>query len=339
MSCKNKRGAGPPRPREALVESKGIFDESLIKAETMLDPEMRGLAAAFAAFRLSGSTLEQARRDACAHEPPPLDFIDGVRTEIVDAYVTRPGGGDLRVLTVKPADLEPRGCVLHLHGGGYVLGRPELALPFLQRLAVRTGCLVASPDYRLAPEHRFPAAFDDCLLSLDWLNGRIAPARIGVMGDSAGGGLAAALAIAVRDRGAPALAFQVLLHAMLDDRTVVEVKANPATGAYVWTRDSNRFGWESMLASVPGAPDTPVLAAPARQEDLSRLPPALVLVGALDLYLDEDIRYAERLNQAGVPVDFRVYAGTPHNFLAAAGSRVAEAAEREIVEHVLRNLG
>jgi acetyl esterase/lipase len=304
-----------------------------------LDPEMRGLAASFAAFRLSASTLEHARRDARAHEPRPLDVIDGVCTEIADAHVTRPRGGDLRVMTVKSVDREPRGCVLHLHGGGYVLGRPELALPFLQRLAARTGCIVASPDYRLAPEHPFPAAFDDCRLTLDWLRERIAPARIGVMGDSAGGGLAAALAIATRDQGAPTLAFQVLLHPMLDDRTVLEAEANPATGAYVWTRDSNRFGWESMLASAPGAPDTPVLAAPARQEDVSRLPPALVLVGALDLYLDEDIRYAERLNRAGVPVDLRVYAGTPHNFLAVPASRVAEAAEREVVEHVLRNLG
>lgn len=126
---------------------------------------------------------------------------------------------------------------------------------------------------------------------------------------------------------------------MLDDHTVVETEPNPVTGAYVWTRQSNRFGWESMLPSVPGAPDTPVLAAPARVDDLSRLPPALVLVGALDLYLDEDIRYAERLNRADVPTELRIYAGTPHNFLAVAGSRVAQAAERDIVEHVARHLG
>ena len=299
---------------------------------------MRGLAASFGAFSLNGSTLEQIRRDARAHEPPQLDFIDGLRTEVFDAHVKHPGGGDLRILTVRLVGRESRGGVLYLHGGGYVLGRPELALPFLQRLAVRTGCFVASPDYRLAPEHPFPAAFDDCLVALDWLHERVASARIGVMGDSAGGGLAAAVAIAVRDRKAPALALQVLLHPMLDDRTVIETEANPVTGAYVWTRESNRFAWKSILASVPGAPDTPVLAAPGRQEDLMRLPPALVLVGALDLYLDEDIRYAERLNRAGVPTGLRIYAGTPHNFLAAAESRIAQAAEREIVEHVVQNL-
>ncbi len=307
--------------------------------DIMLDPEMRGLAASFAAFSLDSSTLEQARRDAHAHEPPPLDLVDGVRTEIIDAHVMRSGAGGVRVLTVRPVDRELRGGVLHLHGGGYVLGRPELALPFLQRLAVRTGCLVASPDYRLAPERPFPAALDDCLLALDWLHERLGSARIGVVGDSAGGGLAAALTIAARDGRAAPLALQVLLHPMLDDCTVVQAEPNPVTGAYVWTRQSNRFGWQSMLPSVPGAPDTPVLAAPARQEDLSWLPSALVLVGALDLYLDEDIRYAERLNRAAVATELRVYAGTPHNFLAVSGSRVAQAAEREIVEHVVRHLG
>ncbi|WP_198026156.1 alpha/beta hydrolase [Mesorhizobium sp. LNHC209A00] len=305
----------------------------------MLDPEMCDLAASFASFSLNDVTVEQARRDARNHEPPPLDSIDGVRTEVFNAHVMRPEGGDVRILTVRPVGHEPRGGVLHVHGGGYVLGRPELALSFLQRLAVQTGCLVASPDYRLAPEYPFPAAFVDCLLALDWLRKRLAPGKIGVVGDSAGGGLAAALAIAVRNQRGLRLAFQVLLHPMLDDRTVDEAEANPVTGAYVWTRQSNRFGWESVLTCVPGGPDTPVMAAPAREEDLSRLPPALVLVGALDLYLDESIRYAERLNRAGVATDLRIYAGTPHNFLAVDRSRVAQAAEREIVAHIVQNLG
>jgi triacylglycerol lipase len=170
------------------------------------------------------------------------------------------------------------------------------------------------------------------------------------VGDSAGGGLAAALAIAVRDTAAPGtgrheptaptLAFQILIHPMLDDRTATqpEHERNPTTGAYVWTRESNRFGWESMLESHrPGEPGTPVLAAPARQKDLSGLPSSLVLVGGLDLYLDEDVDYALRLNRAGVPTELRVYSGTPHNFLAVAGSRIAQAAEREIVAHILRS--
>jgi acetyl esterase/lipase len=250
----------------------------------------------------------------------------------------RPGGDYLRILTVQAVGRETQGSVLHLHGGGYVLGRPEIALPTLQRIAVLTGCLVASPDYRLAPEHPFPAAFDDALLALDWLDKRTGPSQTGVLGDSAGGGLAAAIALAARDRGEPAVAFQILVHPMLDDRTVLDARRNPVTGAYVWTRESNRFGWESLLGFVPGGSGTPVLAAPSRQDDLSNLPPTLMLVGALDLYLEENIRYAERLNRAGVPADLHVYAGTPHNFLAVAGSRVAEAAERDIIEHVIRNL-
>jgi triacylglycerol lipase len=193
---------------------------------------------------------------------------------------------------------------------------------------------------------------------LEWLQGRIASGKVGVLGDSAGGGLAAALAIAAHDVNgalptaprirtasrtqpgeptAPDIAFQILIHPMLDDRTVTqpEQEQNPAIGAYVWTRESNRFGWESMLGShLPGGSDTPVLAAPARQSNLSGLPSSLILVGGLDLYLDEDVNYAMKLNRAGVPTELRVYSGTPHNFLAVAVSRVAQAAEREIVEHI-----
>jgi acetyl esterase/lipase len=317
-----------------------------MNVHTILDPEMRTLVAAFEAFRLDGSTLERVRQEAAAHEPPPLVSVDGTATSVVSEHVTRKdgSGSKLRVLTVQPIGRQVRGGVLHLHGGGYVLGRPELALPFLQRLAVRTGCLVASPDYRLAPEHPFPAAFDDGQLALEWLRNRVvASGKVGVVGDSAGGGLAAALAIATRDVIAPTsqanLAFQILIHPMLDDRTAIQRddQRNPVTGSYVWTRESNRFGWESLLQSRnPGAPDTPMLAAPARQGDLSRLPPSLILVGGLDLYLDEDVHYAMRLNRAGILTEVRVYAGTPHNFLAAAGSRVAQAAEREVVDYINR---
>lgn len=308
-------------------------------ARQTLAPEMRALAAAFETFHLDRSSLERVRSHARAHEPAALPLVDGRATEVAETIVERPDGGALRMLVVRAADRVPRGGVLHLHGGGYVLGRPEMALPFLQRLAIRTGCLVASPDYRLAPEHPFPAAFDDGWIALRWLREHVGSGPVGVVGDSAGGGLAAALAIAVRDRHAPALAFQVLVHPMLDDRTVVETAPNPVTGAYVWTRASNRFGWESLLGTPPGGPDTPPLAAPARVEHLAGLPPALVLVGALDLYLDEDVRYAERLNRAGVPIELRVYAGTPHNFLTVEESRVAQAAEREIVEHIARTCG
>ena len=327
-----------------------------MNVHTILDPEMRALVTAFEAFRLDRSSLERVRREAQEHEPPALGVVDGIPTAVANVYLSRAqdDGSKLRILTVEPLGAgggeggrsEVRGGILHLHGGGYVLGRPELALPFLQRLAVRTGCLVASPEYRLAPEHPFPAALEDSQLALEWLAGKAKSRKVGVVGDSAGGGLAAAVTIAARDKAkvAPAtrgLAFQILLHPMLDDRTVTQPGPvrNPTTGAYVWTRESNRFGWESMLGESrrPGEPDTPVLAAPAREEDLSRLPPSLVLVGGLDLYLDENVDYAMRLNRAGVPTELRVYSGTPHNFLAVAGSRIAQAAEREMVEHILRS--
>ncbi|WP_230982913.1 alpha/beta hydrolase fold domain-containing protein [Inquilinus limosus] len=149
---------------------------------------MRGLVAAFATLRLDSSTLEQARRDARAHEPPPLELVDGIGTNTANVRVARPGDRDLQILAVCVEGPAPRDSILHLHGGGSVLGRLELALPFLQRLAVRTGCLVASPDYRLAPEHPFPAAFEDGMLALSWLQRQQASAPVGVVGDSFGGG-------------------------------------------------------------------------------------------------------------------------------------------------------
>jgi acetyl esterase/lipase len=158
------------------------------------------------------------------------------------------------------------------------------------------------------------------LLALDWLHERVAPARIGVASYSAGGGLAAELAVVARDWVRPPSRFRSCYIRCSTIAPLSKPRSIP------------------LRAPVCGRARAIALAAPARREDLSRVPAALVLV-AFDLYLDEEIRYAERLNRAGVPTELRVYEGTPHNVLAGVGSRIAQAAEREIVEHLVRNHG
>jgi len=213
----------------------------------------------------------------------------------------------------------PTAALLWLHGGGYLIGRPEqddgTCLEFVQRL----GITVASVDYRLAPEHPFPAALDDAHAVLTWLatpGGGVVVERIAVGGASAGGGLAAALAQRVHDDGGPRLALHLLVYPMLDDRTAVRDDAAPA-GLRLWTPGSNRLGWTAYLGTEPGATILPAYAAPARRADLRGLPPAWIGVGSADLFHDEDVAYARRLAEAGVPVTLEVVDGAFHGFDAA----------------------
>ena len=201
-------------------------------------------------------------------------------------------------------------------------------------LAARLGCCIASVDYRLAPETRFPGAIEDCYAALSWLvfNARelgIDPARIGVMGESAGGGLAAALSLLVRDRGEHRLAFQHLIYPMIDDRTGVSATLNPYAGEFVWTAQANRFGWTCLLGAEPGVDGISPYAAAARAENFADLPPAFIATGALDLFVDENLSYAQRLLRSGVPVEMHVYPGAFHGFQWAAGAEVTQIARRD----------
>jgi len=222
-----------------------------------------------------------------------------------------------RVVIYERSDRQrPSGALLWIHGGGLVLGRPEQANTWCSALAADLDVLVVSVDYRLAPEHPFPDGLTDCYDALVWLNDRAAelgvdPGRIAVGGDSAGGGLSAALCQLVRDRGGPAVCFQLLNYPMLDDRTVLRTD-HDGRGEFVWTPASNRFGWTSYLNQEPTPDDAPVHAAPARTADLAGLPPAWIGVGELDLFLDEDVDYATRLEAAGVPCELHVEPGMYH---------------------------
>lgn len=230
----------------------------------------------------------------------------------------RNGAPDVRVRVYRARDLtEPAPALLWLHGGGHLIGKPEqddrTCLEFARR-----GIAVVSVDYRLSPEHPFPAALDDASTALTWLaapNGELAvdADRIAVGGASAGGGLAAALAQRAHDEGRIRLALQLLVYPMLDDRTALRDDAAPAD-LRVWTPGSNRLGWAAYLGAAPGSAAVPEYAVPARRADLTGLPPAWIGVGTADLFHDECVAYARRLEAAGVPVTLDVVDGAFHGF-------------------------
>jgi acetyl esterase/lipase len=203
---------------------------------------------------------------------------------------------------------QPTAALLWIHGGGYVIGTAHQDDPVCRRFVRELGITVAAVDYRLAPEHPYPAALEDCYSALTWLAGlpAVDPARVAIGGASAGGGLAAALALLAHDRGEVTPTLQLLAYPMLDDRS----GTTPDKPNYrLWTPKSNRFGWASYLGNAD-----PRVAVPARREDLSGLAPAWIGVGTNDLFHDEDIAYAERLTAAGVPCHVEVVPGAFHGF-------------------------
>lgn len=232
-----------------------------------------------------------------------------------------PGSPDVRVLLIEPALTRAvlRPAILHLHGGGFVGGSAEASLWRSQALARDVGAVIVSVEYRLAPETPFPGALDDNYAAFTWMYVAaeelgIDRARIALVGDSAGGGHAAMLALAARDRGEFAIAGQALVYPMLDDRTGSVSRKPPHQGAVLWTEERNRFGWGALLAVAAGSDAVPVGAVPARAADLRGLPPTWIGVGSIDLFADEDIDFARRLAAAGVPVRLNVVPGAFHLF-------------------------
>ncbi|MCC3292166.1 alpha/beta hydrolase [Arthrobacter sp. zg-Y1110] len=221
-------------------------------------------------------------------------------------------GIPLRVFS--PAGTGPHPAIYWIHGGGMIAGSIEGDTSYCADLCARTGAVVVAVDYRLAPEHQFPAPLDDVTAGLRWLFASadalsVDPQRVAVAGSSAGGGLAAALTLRNRDSGGPAIAFQYLMYPMLDSShtsgSAVEFAEIPT-----WNAAHSRFAWECYLGGSPASAH----AVPALAEDLRSLPPTLIQVGELDLFRDEDISFAARLLQAGVPTELHVYPGAYHGF-------------------------
>lgn len=240
------------------------------------------------------------------------------------------GAPPLRVRVYRPAGVVgPVPAMLWMHGGGFLFGQPEFDEPGNIAIVRELGILIAAVDYRLAPAHPYPAPLEDCHRALQWLHAHAAdrgvdPRRLALGGSSAGAGLAAGLALKVRDAGAIRLAFQLLLYPMLDDRTVLRTDLAD-DDLRLWNIASNRYGWTSYLAAAPGSAAVSDYAAPARCRDLSGLPPAWLGVGTYDLFLEEDLCYARRLNEAGAACEVQVVERAYHGFDAV--SRTAKVSQ------------
>lgn len=301
----------------------------LSDARSLVDPELLA--------RLDSRPVRDLNRRSLRAErarwiPMPVDeALRPVRVE-ERCIPGLPGAPDVPVLLYRPAHQEGAvGAIVHIHGGGFVMGSARHFEAASRALVMALGCAVVSIDYRLAPETVFPGALYDCYAALAWTFASAAEygfdvRRIGVMGESAGGGLAAALTLLARDRGEFRLAFQHLLAPMIDDRTGVRRTTDPLTGQFIWTGANNRFGWACLLGHTPGVGGVSPYAAAARADDLRGLPPAYIHVGSLDLFVDEDVHYARRLLRAGVPVELHIWPGAHHGFDLAPDTEIARRA-------------
>lgn len=286
----------------------------------LVDPELRPILDLAPDMGVSAENLPATRARIAEMTRMGLEAADASVAACEHWAPGVEGAPDVRVRLYRPQGLTPRApVVFHIHGGGFLFGTAELGDARNRAWAKALGAVLVSIDYRLAPEHPYPAALDDCYAVLRWLHADgsglgIDADRIAIRGESAGGGLTAALCLLARDRGGPKIAFQLLIYPMLDDRTGTVGKANPFTGQFVWNAASNAFGWSSWLGRPAGSADVPPLAAPARAADLAGLPPTMIATAALDMFVDENLDYATRLIRAGVPTEVYVAPGAFHGF-------------------------
>ncbi len=301
----------------------------------LLDPELGPVLGAFELPSIDADGIAAIRSTAF----PALEMSDAVvRTEHAV-----PGNPPVPVRVHRPAGVDGAlPAIFTIHGGGYVIGSYVMDDPLHDAWGPRLGTVGVSVEYRLAPETPYPGPLEDCYAALRWTHEhadelRIDRARLGTYGISAGGGLAAALALLARDRGEVPLAFQLLDCPMLDDR-----QATPSLGSeglYVWDAASNEFGWRSYLGHLYESDDVPPYAAAARASDLTGLPPTCIVVGSIDGFRDEDLDYARRLNQAGVPCELHVIAGLPHAYQLVPDAQAVRLATHCKDDWLARQLG
>lgn len=308
-----------------------------------VDPALLPLVEGFPPIDVSAETLagfRQAMIDLSVR-PDPATHADVGIEELRIA-----GGGaaaeSIRCLLFKPQERIPAGALLHIHGGGYVMGAPEMDVARNIELVRATGCAILSVDYRLAPEHPHPAALEDCHAALVRLAAQaqalgITNARIGVIGESAGAGLAAALALLARDRRSVPLACQVLIYPMLTppQHSIDVVAPDVRIGRFIWTRASNNFCWSAFLAGAAAERNT--IAGLA--SDLTALPPAFLAIGQLDLFLHDDVAFASRLHRAGGAVELHLYPGAIHGFDRAVDAPVSQRYTGELTAFIRQHLG
>jgi acetyl esterase len=307
----------------------------------LVDPEILPIIDLLPLMDMTRENLPEARArlsEQPSDAPPPL-----LKPETKFA-AARDGAPDVKLLVYNPpSENRSRGAILHIHGGGMVLGNAEMSLMTAPSVALAHDLVIVSVDYRLAPEAPFPGPQEDCYAGLAWLVGHavelgVDPARIMVMGESAGGGLAAALAQMVRDRGEYQLSAQILFYPMLDHRVGGPdcPYNNPITGEFIWTKGRNQFGWSCLRGSYALDDDRIGWFSPARANNVAGLPPTYIAIGALDLFLDEDLDYARRLAAAGVPCELHLYPGAIHAFNMVPTAAVAQQANRDLMEGIGR---
>lgn len=310
----------------------------------LVDPEVWPIVELLPFLEFDNETLALARAGSASFAesveiPVPASVRTAMRADgsAIELYVFDPAPG----ATGRPA-------LFHVHGGGMILGSVKDMQAGPSAMAAALGIPVVSVEYRLAPETPFPGPQQDCLDGLAWLAANadglgIDPARIAIIGESAGGGLAAAVALMARDTAGPKLAAQVLVYPMLDHRTGSDACRwnNRTTGEWVWTRSANRFGWEALRGDYPAEDARKGWFSPALADDLVGLPPTLLLTGSLDLFFDEDLDYARRLVDAGVPVELHSYPGAIHAFNMMAEAKISQTFNRDMVGGIARllNLG
>ncbi|MGY1703630.1 alpha/beta hydrolase [Geodermatophilus sp. SYSU D00697] len=287
------------------------------------DPECAVALEAFAEVFSTPLTAEQIpalRQAELTPRPTDEELRRGGAFTVEDRTVPGPEGApEISLLVCRPTTATgPTPAIYAIHGGGMIIGDNRSGVLGMVEQAEQLGMAVVSVEYRLAPETPHPGPVEDCYAGLVWTAAHaedlgIDPARIVVGGVSAGGGLAAAVALLARDRGGPALAGQLLLCPMLDDRNDT-VSAHQMAGLGVWDRTANGTGWTALLGDARGGPDVSPYAAPARATDLSGLPPAFVDVGSAETFRDEDVEYATRIWQAGGVAERHVWPGGFHGF-------------------------
>ncbi|MGW3667892.1 alpha/beta hydrolase [Streptomyces sp. NPDC005141] len=288
------------------------------------DPELCVALAAVGPSMPSGLSLEDiaALRAGPELAVPAFDLTDGGTFETMDLTVPGPEGApDISLFVIRPLAPPkdgPRPVIYHSHGGGMILGTNRAGVEVVLEWAKELDAVVVSVEYRLAPEHPYPAGVEDVYAGLVWTARHAGefggdPERIVVAGASAGGGLTAALALLTRDRAGPRPVGQVLMYPMLDDRNDTP-SAHQMAGVGAWDRTANQTAWTAVLGDARGGPDVPAYAAPARAGDLSGLPPAFLDVGSAETFRDEVVDYASRIWLAGGVAELHVWPGGFHGF-------------------------
>ena len=308
------------------------------------DPELAPWAPVFSQLSFADIPAARAGEAELVAALPPYD--PPVRLDVDELLVPGPARApDVRVRRYLPADHDgPLPALIYVHGGGFVVGSLELYDADCRRIAAEVGAVVFSVDYRLAPEHPFPAGLEDCYATLLWVAERagqlgVDPDRIAVGGESAGGGLAAGVALLARDRSGPRLCLQFLGIPELDDRLTTESMRRLGADTPITTIANGEISWDSYLGKgVRGTDQVSPYAAPARATDLTGLPPALVTAYELDALRDEGIAYANRLLAAGVATELHVYPGAFHSCTWLSQAGICQKILADLVDALRRRL-